>query len=183
MSIKVWFAKVSFKIFPPPEKGYSTQIKDSVECTVVIRKENSGLGLQIVGGSDTYLVGLHEKRQGEALTITLPLFTFYILCLRVSRSVCLSVFLSVWRSACLAVCLSHGLSCGQPVVCLIVYLFHGLSVCPSAELSRENYMTYFPFPVPHLGLYWTLIYIFVLLVFYVSWHMSSDWNSHQGHWT
>lgn len=34
-----------------------TQIKDSVESTVVIRKENSGLGLQIVGGSDTYLVG------------------------------------------------------------------------------------------------------------------------------
>ncbi|XP_031551595.1 inaD-like protein [Actinia tenebrosa] len=43
------------------EKEYLPQIKDSFECTVEIRKDNSGLGLQIVGGSDTYLTGIVIK--------------------------------------------------------------------------------------------------------------------------
>lgn len=36
--------------------GYTAQIKEFVETTITIEKETTGLGLGVVGGSDTYLV-------------------------------------------------------------------------------------------------------------------------------
>lgn len=39
-------------------RGHTQQIKDFVETTITIEKETTGLGLGIVGGSDTYLGGV-----------------------------------------------------------------------------------------------------------------------------
>ena len=36
--------------------GYTAQIKEFGETTITIEKETTGLGLGVVGGSDTYLV-------------------------------------------------------------------------------------------------------------------------------
>ncbi|RMX40112.1 hypothetical protein pdam_00002322, partial [Pocillopora damicornis] len=46
------------KVETASSQGYTAQIKEFVETTITIEKETTGLGLGVVGGSDTYLGGV-----------------------------------------------------------------------------------------------------------------------------
>lgn len=46
------------KVETASSRGYTAQIKEFVETTITIEKETTGLGLGVVGGSDTYLGGV-----------------------------------------------------------------------------------------------------------------------------
>jgi len=45
----------------PFDSGDPNKIKEFVETTITIEKETAGLGLGIVGGSDTYLVSKYSR--------------------------------------------------------------------------------------------------------------------------
>lgn len=45
----------------PLDSDDPKEIKEFVETTITIEKETAGLGLGIVGGSDTYLVGKYSR--------------------------------------------------------------------------------------------------------------------------
>lgn len=51
-------SKNTTKLDAAPSRGNKAQIKEFAETTITIEKETTGLGLGVVGGSDTYLGGV-----------------------------------------------------------------------------------------------------------------------------